>query len=45
MTINTEDFFAELNNHGIGIITGVPDTILKDFCLCIEMIINQKHIM
>ena len=36
MTINTEDFFSELNNYGIGDFTGVLYTILKDFCLCID---------
>ena len=36
MTINTEEFFSELHNHGIEFFTGVPDTILKDFCRCID---------
>ena len=36
MTINADDFFVGLLNHGIEFFTGVPDTILKDFCLCID---------
>ena len=44
--IDQEKFIKYLQNNGIEFITGVPDTLLNDFCLFIE---NQwpkdKHII
>jgi len=34
--INQEKFVEKLKNEGVEFITGVPDTLLNDFCLYIE---------
>ena len=34
--IDPEIFFNRLRQHGIGLFTGVPDSLLKHFCACID---------
>ena len=34
--IDTKKFYDELGKNGMGFFTGVPDSLLKDFCAYIE---------
>jgi len=44
MAIKPLDFYNELSAHGINFFTGVPDSLLKEFCLCIDDFIpKEKH--
>ncbi len=46
MAIKPIDFYNYLANHGINFFTGVPDSLLKEFCLCIDDFIpKDKHII
>ena len=46
MAIRPTDFFDQLTSHGIEFFTGVPDSLLKEFCLCIDdRISRKKHII
>ena len=46
MAINPTDFYNQLASHGIDFFSGVPDSLLKEFCLCIDdRIPNEKHII
>ena len=46
MAIKPADFFKKLTSHGIEFFTGVPDSLLKEFCLCIDdSIVGDKHII
>lgn len=46
MAIKPTDFFNQLTSHGIEFFTGVPDSLLKEFCLCIDdRISKKKHII
>jgi phosphonopyruvate decarboxylase len=46
MAIKPLDFYNELSAHGINFFTGVPDSLLKEFCLCIDDFIpKEKHII
>ena len=46
MTINPEKFFNEITGHGVDFFTGVPDSLLKEFCFCVdERMPMNKHII
>jgi phosphonopyruvate decarboxylase len=46
MTIKPTDFYDQLASHGVEFFAGVPDSLLKEFCLCIDdRISNDKHII
>ena len=46
MAIKPTDFFDRLSNHGVEFFTGVPDSLLKEFCLCIDdRVPGKKHII
>ena len=46
MAIKPLDCYNELSSHGINFFTGVPDSLLKEFCLCIDdRIPRDKHII
>ena len=46
MAINPTDFYNHLTKNGVDFFTGVPDSLLKEFCLCIDDNINSdKHII
>ncbi len=46
MAIRPADFFEKLTSHGVEFFTGVPDSLLKEFCLCIDSNISKnKHII
>ena len=46
MAIKPTDFYDQLANHGVEFFTGVPDSLLKEFCLCIDDFIpKDKHII
>ena len=36
MAIKPIEIFNQLNKQGIEFFTGVPDSLLKEFCLCID---------
>ena len=36
MAINPEIFYDEIARHGVELFTGVPDSLLKEFCLCVD---------
>ena len=36
MAIKPEDFYDQLIENGINFFTGVPDSLLKEICLCID---------
>ena len=36
MAINPIVFYNEIAKHGIELFTGVPDSLLKEFCLCVD---------
>lgn len=44
--VNQEQLFKSLENNGIGFFTGVPDSLLNDFCLYLcSHFGNDRHIM
>lgn len=44
--VNQEQLFKSLENNGIGFFTGVPDSLLNDFCLYLcSHYGNDRHIM
>ena len=46
MVIKPTDFYYQLATHGVDFFTGVPDSLLKEFCLCIDdRIPRDKHII
>ena len=46
MAIKPTDFYDQLASHGVDYFTGVPDSLLKEFCLCIDdRIPRDKHII
>ena len=46
MAIKPADFYKKLISHGVEFFTGVPDSLLKEFCLCIDdSIVEDKHII
>jgi len=46
MSLDPSNFFNVLKKNEIEFFTGVPDSLLKDFCLCIdENISSDKHII
>ena len=46
MAIKPADFYKKLTSHGVEFFTGVPDSLLKEFCLCIDdSIVEDKHII
>ena len=46
MEVSPKLFFDILLSHDIDFFTGVPDSLLKEFCLCIDNnLINQNHII
>ena len=46
MAIKPTDFYDQLASHGVEFFTGVPDSLLKEFCLCIDDFIPRgKHII
>ena len=46
MSIKPTDFFHQLTNNGIEFFTGVPDSLLKEFCLCVnDNVSDLDHII
>ena len=46
MSIEPLKFYNILANKGIDFFTGVPDSLLKQFCLCIDdNITKERHII
>ena len=46
MAIRPTDFYNQLVSHGVDFFSGVPDSLLKEFCLCIDdRIPRDKHII
>ena len=46
MAIKPTDFYNHLTSHGIDFFAGVPDSLLKEFCLCIDDFApKDKHII
>lgn len=46
MAIKPTDFYDQLASHGVEFFAGVPDSLLKEFCLCIDdRISKEKHII
>jgi len=46
MAIKPTDFYNHLTSHGIDFFAGVPDSLLKEFCLCIDDFVpKDKHII
>jgi phosphonopyruvate decarboxylase len=46
MAIKPTDFYDQLASHGVDFFSGVPDSLLKEFCLCIDdRIPRDKHII
>ena len=46
MAIRPTDFYDQLVRHGVDFFSGVPDSLLKEFCLCIDdRIPKDKHII
>ncbi|MDT7044273.1 phosphonopyruvate decarboxylase [Candidatus Nitronereus thalassa] len=44
--LNPEQFFECLQHHGVSFFTGVPDSLLKDFCACVtEKAAAHQHII
>ena len=42
MSIDPTIFFKLISSEGIDFFTGVPDSLLKDFCLSIDDNVNSK---
>ena len=46
MAINPEEFYNEIASHGIELFSGVPDSLLKEFCLCVDdRMSREQHII
>ena len=46
MAINPEIFYNEIARHGVELFTGVPDSLLKEFCLCVDDRVSKNtHII
>ena len=46
MTLDPLKFYHALNDIGISFFTGVPDSLLKEFCFCLESNVKgKKHII
>ena len=46
MAIRPKDFYDQLVSHGVEFFSGVPDSLLKEFCLCIDdRIPKDRHII
>ena len=46
MAIKPTDFYDQLVSYGVDFFSGVPDSLLKEFCLCIDdRIPKDKHII
>ena len=46
MSISPTEFYNALENNGVDFFAGVPDSLLKYFCLCIdENQTKDKHII
>ena len=46
MAIKPTDFYDQIASHGVEFFTGVPDSLLKEFCLCIDnRVPGDKHII
>ena len=46
MAIKAIDFYNELSKIGVEFFTGVPDSLLKEFCLCIDdQVPEKRHII
>ena len=46
MAINPEEFYNEIASHGVELFTGVPDSLLKEFCLCVDdRMSKEQHII
>jgi phosphonopyruvate decarboxylase len=46
MSIKPTDFYDQLYSHGVEFFTGVPDSLLKEFCLCIDHCLpRDRHII
>ena len=46
MSVDPLTFFNVLRKHHIDFFTGVPDSLLKDFCLCLDKnLSSDKHII
>ena len=43
MLIKPIDFFSELKKVGINFFTGVPDSLLKELCFCIENKVSKNN--
>lgn len=43
--INTKDFYNTLIDNSFDFFTGVPDSLLKEFCLCINDMSKNNHII
>ena len=43
MAIKPLDFYNQLASHEVDFFTGVPDSLLKEFCLCIDNFIPNTH--
>lgn len=43
--INTKDFYNLLIDYNFDFFTGVPDSLLKEFCLCINDLSKGNHII
>ena len=46
MAINPIVFYDQLASHGVDFFAGVPDSLLKEFCLCVDdRVPNNKHVI
>jgi phosphonopyruvate decarboxylase len=43
MSVDPLYFFNELKKHQINFFTGVPDSLLKQFCLCVEQNVSKRN--
>ena len=46
MQIDPSEFYNQLLKHGINFFSGVPDSLLKDFCFFVDdKLSEEKHII
>ncbi|NQU26842.1 MAG: phosphonopyruvate decarboxylase [Candidatus Marinimicrobia bacterium] len=45
MSISPRDFFDLLKKKDVNFFTGVPDSLLKEFCLCLDDLAADNHII
>jgi phosphonopyruvate decarboxylase len=46
MALNPDEFYNEIASHGIELLYGVPDSLLKEFCLVVDdRMSRQQHII